>query len=116
MLNIAAILLVPQLVGLGVFYWRSRRLDPRARLWGVVLPPLTMALPLLAIPFSGSTEVGPTTVTPDDDFRFFFVSIVLALVALHLAVAFTAHAVGRTIASEPGDAQIHLDLKPRRPN
>jgi len=75
-----------------------------------------MALPLLALLFSGSSDVGPTTVAPDDDFRFFFVSIVLALAALHLAVAFAAHAVGRTIASAPEEAQISLDLKPRRPN
>jgi len=116
MLSIVLVLLIPQLVGLAVFYWRSRRLDPRARLWGVVLPPLTMALPLLATPFSGSSDVGPTNVALDDDFRYFFVSIFLSLSALHLAVAFAAHAVGRTIASAPDEAQISLDLTPRRPN
>ncbi len=104
----------PQLVGLAIYFWRSRHNDPRARLWGVILPTLIAALPLLLVLHPKPGVPGKLSVSEDGDggasLLFIFVAV------FHFTVAFVGHLVAHVLMGSHGKNDIVLGLHTRRPN
>jgi len=106
------IFLTPQFVGLFVYLWRARHLDPRARLWGVLVPTLIPAIPLLLMQLPKPQVPGDVPGDGDGGASL----LMIFVTAFHFTVALVAHVVAHVFASSRRERVIALHLNTRPPN